>query len=154
MSTNGPNVLTITKHVINSVIFHYVKNLKDFFFACKPKEEKNLECIKQNPRNTKNFQEFHKLKAITIATKVTKETMKLHNTILRLQRPLMFHTTTSFQPFNHQFENFMTNEKLAIQTNETCHMTSFSSINKVHFFYLEKKRKMTKKKMKLSSWLR
>lgn len=111
---------------------HYVKSLEDFFLACKLKEEKNLECIKQSPRKTTNSQKFHKLKAITIAIEVSKEKMKLHNSILGLQRPLKFPTRTSSQPFNHQFENFMTNEKLAIQTSETCHMTSFSSINKVH----------------------
>jgi len=140
MSTNGLKCSSNNKNVINSIIFHYVKNLEDFFLACKPKEEKNLECIKKTPRKTTNFQEFHKLKAITIATKVTKETMKLHNTILRLQRPLKFHTT-SFQPFNHQFENFMTYEKLAIQISETCHMTFFLQLTKCINFYLEKKKR-------------
>jgi hypothetical protein len=104
---------------------HYVKSLEDFFLACKPEEEKN-------PRKTTNSQEFHKLKAMTIAMEVTKKTMKLHNSILGLQRPFKFHTRASSQPFNHQFENFMTNEKLDIQTSETCHMTFFSSINKMH----------------------
>jgi ribosomal protein L24E len=119
---------------------HYVKSLEDFFLACKLKEEKNLECIKQNPRKITNSQEFHKLKAITIATKVTKEKMRLHNSILGLQRPLKFHTRVSSQPFNHQFENFMTNEKLAIQTSETCHMTFFLQLSKCINFYLEKKK--------------
>ncbi len=117
---------------------HYVKSLEDFFLACKPKEEKNPKCIKKNPRKTRNSQEFQKLKAMTIAMEVTKKTMKLYNSILGLQRPFKFHTRASSQPFNHQIENFMTNEKLAIQTSETCHMTSFSIITNALIFTLKK----------------
>jgi hypothetical protein len=70
--------------------------------------------------------------------------MKLHNSILGLKRPIKFHTRASSQPINHQFENFMTNEKLAIQTCETCHMTFFSLINKVHYFLPWKNKEVDK----------